>query len=183
MGSGMQQMGANGMNPPPGGSNMDLAFLAAGSNDPMASMMMGAPMPNQCCAHGAMHSTMPSDPMMQNQMMMQDPMMMQNQMMMQDPMMMQNQMMQNQMMMQSMQPQGSSLPPIDQQQPGLVASSTVGPNQLYNLSAARTPHGGIKPGKVCFNRMIYEVFDLIINSFLTENKTTEERRVVQQEEI
>ena len=94
-------------------------------------------MPNQCCAHGAMHSTMPSDPMMQNQMMMQD------------PMMMQNQMMQNQMVMQSMQPQGSSLPPIDQQQPGLVASSTVGPNQLYNLSAARTPHGGIKPGKVC----------------------------------
>ena len=31
--------------------------------------------------------------------------------------------------------------------------------------------------------MIYELFDLIINSFITENKTTEERRVVQQEEI
>ena len=32
-------------------------------------------------------------------------------------------------------------------------------------------------------KMIYEVFDLMINLFLTENKTTEERRVVQQEEI
>ena len=38
----------------------------------------------------------------------------------------------------------SSLPPIEQQQ-------MVGSSGLYDLTAARTPHGGIKPVKVQHN--------------------------------
>ena len=119
------------MNPPPGGSNLDLAMLASGGPmDPMmgggmtpgmGGMMGGGmtPVPNHCCAHGAMHCTMPADPMMMGGVM--APM---------SPM---------------MPGQGSSLPPIDQQQPGSMAAMGSG---LYDLSAARTPHGGIKPAKV-----------------------------------
>ena len=119
------------MNPPPGGSNLDLAMLASGGPmDPGMAGMMGAgmapgmtggmtPVPNHCCAHGAMHCTMPADPMMM--MPGQDSSMM-------SPMMM----------------QGSSLPPIDQQQPGNMMMGAG----LYDLSAVRTPHGGIKPTKV-----------------------------------
>ena len=95
-----------GMMPPMGGSNIDLAAMAAGTGGMMDPAMAGmAPLPNHCCTHGAMHCTMMAPAM--------------------DP-------------MTGMMAPASTLPPIDQQQAGGLSPG------LYDLTAMRTPHGGIK---------------------------------------
>ena len=101
---------------PAGGTNMDLAMMAAGGGggmldpmlmDPMMMAGAGAALPNQCCTHGALHCTVPGAGA--------------------DPSLM-------------MAGAGAGmLPPID------PMAAQLGGGGLYDLTAMRTPHGGIKP--------------------------------------
>ena len=103
---------------PAGGTNMDLAMMAAGGGggmldpmmmDPMMMAGAGAALPNQCCTHGALHCTVPgagADPSL---------------------------------MMAGAGAGAGMLPPID------PMAAQLGGGGLYDLTAMRTPHGGIKP--------------------------------------
>ena len=90
----------------------------------MGGMPGGPPLPNQCCQHGALHSTMMAgaDGYMATGQMPVDPM------------------------------TGLPLPPLDHHMQGSVQG-------LHDLSALRTPHGGIRTNKKTKQQKKEELFN------------------------
>ena len=128
---------------PAGGTNMDLAMMAAGGGggmldpmmmDPMMMAGAGAALPNQCCTHGALHCTVPGAG-------------------------------------------AGMLPPID------PMAAQLGGGGLYDLTAMRTPHGGIKPPVKVGVGGSMNTFIHSPNLVCTENQAAEARGAVQQEEV